>query len=253
MMQNNKKHRIYFAFLLLLMGCERPFPLLGSPAHDAMHGVINDGKTVNQITLFNDRNNFRPKLRFEPAIAIEPQTYGWNAPKNPVKIRPGLANKVSFGMDFTTEHKLVPHKTVPEKQILGSVGIVFIASLGSSPAWQAKQKEVQRKIIAKSPISNIKQDWALHEYMIVSGEWVRSYEYFPLDQSFDRDKNDPFRISCGTGALFKDKEHHLSGCAANMLYVPDISITYRFGPQLLPYWREVYQEIQAFTKNTVQR
>ncbi|WP_338846101.1 hypothetical protein V8J88_20425 [Massilia sp. W12] len=239
--------------LALLVACERPMPMYGSPEHNALHGIINDGKTVNQITLFNDRNDFRPTLRFDPEITVRAATLGWDAYKNPTKIRPGWANKINIVLGFTKNKKLLAANKIPENEILGFVYIDFIANLGDSPDWNAKQNKLIAEIIARSPIRNQRNDWGLHEYMVVDGKEVDRYVYVPIDQKYNGGRDYPFSIHCNTGALIEDKVHPLTNCVANLLYKPDIAVTYAFSPNLLPYWREIYRELHVFFDQTVQR
>jgi hypothetical protein len=59
-------------------GCNERIPLENTPELYKLHGIVNDGKTANEITLINDRNKNRPKLRFPPEIPVgvyTPETY----------------------------------------------------------------------------------------------------------------------------------------------------------------------------------
>ncbi|WP_338846100.1 hypothetical protein V8J88_20415 [Massilia sp. W12] len=239
--------------LALLVACERPMPMYGSTEHNALHGIINDGKTVNQITLFNDRNNFRPTLRFDPEITVYAGTLGWDAYKNPSKIRPGWANEIRISLSFTADHKLVPDKKAAEEKTLGVIDIDFNASLGESHEWSAMQKKYIDEIIAKSPIRNQKDNWGLHEYMVVDGKDVERYVYVPIDQNYNGGRDYPFSIHCDAAAQIEDKVHPLINCVADLVYQPDIAVTYKFVPKLLPYWREIYRELHVFFDHAVQR
>ncbi|WP_338846102.1 hypothetical protein V8J88_20430 [Massilia sp. W12] len=195
----NKKHyylsNLILVSFVLLTACERPMPLYGSSEHNALHGIINDGKTVNQITLFNDRNNFRPTLRFDPEITVYASTLGWNAYKNPSKIRPGWANTINIVLDFTKNKKLVVGNKIPENEILGFLNIDLIANLGDSPDWNTMQNKLIDEIIAKSPIRNQKDDWGLREYITVEKNRVERYVYIPIDQVYNGGRDYPLAFT----------------------------------------------------------
>ena len=234
---------------VLLCACDRS----ERPNPDALHGVVRDGKTFNEITLFNDSNNNRPKLRFAPEMGIMPYTAGWNDRKNPVPIRRGWATQVEVGIEITKDFQVRAIRTGEPSQVLGSSLLSFIASHTESPVSRQNETEHIAKFIAESPIANTRHELGLYEYMITNGRHVSSYEYLPIDENFISYRSLPFRISCGSGGDPTEKIPTLSGCHTNFEHASGTAVTYSMTPSLLPHWREVYMAIDQFTSSLIQQ
>ena len=234
---------------VLLCACDRS----ERPNPDALHGVVRDGKTFNEITLFNDSNNNRPKLRFAPEMGIMPYTAGWNDRKNPVPILRGWATEVKVGVEITKDFQVRATGTVEPSQELGGVLLSFIASHTESPVSRQNETDYIAKFIAESPIANTRHELGLYEYMITNGHHVSKYEYLPMDKNFLPHRSMPFRISCGSGGDPTEKIPTLSMCGASFKHASGTAVTLSMTPSLLPHWREVYMAIDQFTSSLIQQ
>lgn len=224
-------------FALLGSGCKEQIPQTNTDPYNRLHGIINDGKTVNEITLINESNGNRPKLRFPSTIRVDVDTHG-SHDANPVAIRMGFANEASIDLDMIAEHKFVPL----EKKYSNLMQMRFSASVGPRTAdWVADRLEEIKK---RSIKTTDKPEWDLREYAIgdpKTGDIWR-YEYVPLDESFRSVDGTRMWFSCN-GAGVKGP----SLCINRFNFSDKLSIDYYYNSDLLPYWRQIHQEVLTFT------
>jgi hypothetical protein len=222
-------------FALLGSGCKEQIPPTNTDPYNRLHGIINDGKTVNEITLINESNGNRPKLRFPSTIRVDVDTHG-SHDANPVAIRMGFANEAWIDLEIDGEHNLVPQV----KKHSDSIQIRFSASVGPAKAdWIADRLgEIEKRSIRTTD----KPEWGLREYAIgdpKTGDIWR-YEYVPLDESFRSVDGTRMWFSCNGGA---SKPDH---CMNSFNSSDGLSIVYVYEPNLLSYWRQIHQEVLTF-------
>jgi hypothetical protein len=118
---NQQLHKVAAAGTLMLSallssGCKERVPAENTPDFYKLHGIVNDGKTANEIALINDRNSNQPKLRFPPEIGVSVYTPDTHNP-NPKIIRNALAffNQMGdaqrYGMALSTDDLVSLSKT----------------------------------------------------------------------------------------------------------------------------------------------
>jgi hypothetical protein len=242
-------HRVVLAIFMVLMGvllsgCKDRVPLANTPGYYKLHGIVNDGQTVNEITLFNDRNDNRPKLRFPAGVGVDVNTPGTHGP-NPTSIRKGFAYSAAVWLDLTDVLKLKP---VPHDNASNSVSITFHASLG--PEDVQKAEAGLNEIARLSVRTTEKPEWGLREYVLITPKTdsISGYHYVPTDES-SRPTNDGVRMSIGCRPEAAKLTNNIgpSSCAASFNFPGGMAVSYMFSPKLLPYWREIYQEVIKFT------
>jgi hypothetical protein len=226
---------------VLLSGCKDKVPLENTVEFDKLHGIVNDGKTVNEITLINDRNDNRPKLRFPAGVSVGVNTPGTHDP-NPTLIRKGFAYSATVWLDLTDALKLKP---VPHDSTLNSVYITFIASPGVDIQTEARLKEIEHLSVRTTEKLNL----GLREYVLLSpkSDDIAEYDYVPIEASFRKVDDVRMWIGCRSEAAKLTNNLGPSSCAANFNFPGGVTASYMFSPQLLPYWREMYQEVIKFT------
>jgi hypothetical protein len=224
-------------FALLGGGCKEQIPPTNTDPYNRLHGIINDGKTVNEITLVNESNGNRPKLRFPSTIRVDVDTYG-SHDSNPVTIRTRIANEASIDLGINAERNLVPQV----KNYADSIQIRFSASVGPAKAdWISDRLgEIKKRSIKTTD----KPEWGLREYAIGNPKTgdVGRYEYVPLDESFRSFDGTRMWFSCnGAGARGP------SLCINRFNFSEKLSVVYSYDSRLLPYWRQIHQDVLTFT------
>lgn len=236
--------------LSVFAGCKKhTYIISGTAPYNELHGIINDRKTVNEITLVNDRNSNAPKLRFPADIPVGVYTAISanliDAANPPSEIRKGYATKAQIGMGFTKNKRLVPlipggpERVLSEKENLGNVGIHFIASLG--PYTVEKTEAYLHEIATQSIRTTDKVEWGLREYIPTIAGQQQGFIYVPLDTNFR--SIDGVRIYFGCGNAGAVTNRSPASCATNFNDIQGLAVTYNFQPELLPYWRELHSEV----------
>ncbi|WP_211472487.1 hypothetical protein [Collimonas humicola] len=224
----------------LSSGCKEQIPPTDTDPYNRLHGIINDGKTTNEITLVNESNTNRPTLRFPSAIRVDVDTSGAHD-SHPVPIRTGIANEASIDLAVDTEHKLVPYV----KKHFDSIQIRFSASVGPAEAdWvAARLREIEKRSIKTVD----KSEWGLREYDIGDPKTgtVWRYEYVPLDESFRSFDGTRIWFSCNGGGGRPDH------CMNRFDFSDGLSIVYIYEPDLLAYWRQIHQEVLKFVDSSL--
>jgi hypothetical protein len=218
--------------MLMLSGCKERVPAENTPAFYKLHGIVNDGKTINQITLVNDRNNNRPKLRFPPHISVYVTTPGTHD-RNPRVIRKGFAYGAGVSLEFNAQKKLIPIVRTPDHLVYDRVGIYFNASLGGENPQ--KENAWLQEFLQKSVQTTDKPEWGLREYHLKGPNLADSIYYIPLDHDFKSMEGANIYFSCYVN------------CTSSFSLLSGAAIVYNFNPSLLPYWREIYEEVYKFT------
>ena len=217
-------------------GCKEQIPPTNTDPHNRLHGIINDGKTVNEITLVNGVNDNRAKLRFPPEIRVDVDTQG-SHDSNPVPVRMGSANVALINLEVDEKHKLVPLA----KKYSDSIQIRFSASVGPRKAdWVADRlQEIRNRSIKTTE----KPEWDLREYISGNPEAGSAgrYEYVPLDENFRSVDGTKMWFSCN-GAGVRGP----SLCINRFNFSDKLSIDYYYSSDLLPYWRQIHQEVLTF-------
>ncbi|MFZ6708174.1 hypothetical protein [Undibacterium sp. TC9W] len=253
-MRNSIKLLQVMAFCLIalnLYACKRnQLPHSGTRAHNELHGIVNDGKTTNEIVLFNDINSFQTKLRFPPEISVVVETLGWNAPEQPTLIRKGYANNARIGLDLTKKMQLVPKKSIAEDQLLGGLGVQFSAN-GGIPTPEYIEANFKESIANTRPFED-KPELKLREYtqLTANGD-ISGYLYVPLDKNIKGFEGEKILIGCHVGGAKSLNNQRPSSCASHIRRAGGLSVTYSFDSGLLPYWHEILSEINNVTDRLV--
>lgn len=229
---------------LCAFGCKERVPDENTPAFYKLHGVVNDGKMVNEITLINDRNENHPKLRFPPEIPVSVYTPDTHNP-NPKIIRKGFAYEASVILELDTNRKLVAVVRTPEHLVYDTVEIRFRSSLGSdnSKTIDAKLQEILRL----SPPAVDRSEWGLKEYTpTIAGE-LQGYEYLPSDSNLKSVDGRRIWIRCDVGGAKVAKNQGPAECASHFDYRNGLSVVYVFRSSLLPYWQQIYDGVVKFS------
>ncbi|MHA6879850.1 hypothetical protein [Ralstonia pseudosolanacearum] len=238
--------------LLVGFGCKERVPDENTPAFYALHGIVNDGKTVNEITLINDENNNHPKLRFLPGVFVSVNTPGTHDSR-PVPIKKGFAYSAGVWLDLNEVPEL---RRVVEKGRSNSINITFHASLGRENVRDVEKrlKDVERFSIRTTD----KADWNLREYVLVTPgtDRLSAYEYVPMGGDFRSIDGVRMWIGCqAAGSVAQlanlSNDRVLYGCASHFNYKNGLSLTYHFDQRLLPYWRLVYDGVISFVDSVV--
>jgi hypothetical protein len=236
--------------MLMLSGCKERVPAENTPAFYKLHGIVNDGKTINQITLINDRNNNRPKLRFPPHISVYVITPGTHD-RNPRVIRKGFAYGAGVTLELNAQKKLIPIVRTPDHLVYDRIGIYFNASLGGeSPERRNARIE---EFVQKSIETTDKPEWGLREYVLVAPktDHISGYEYIPMDESVRSADGLRMWIGCSHGGSKITNNDGPVHCTSYFTDQRGIAVTYDYGVRLLPYWRQIYQEVVNFTDSVI--
>ncbi|MFZ6640918.1 hypothetical protein ACO0LL_14315 [Undibacterium sp. TC4M20W] len=240
-------HIGWLLLALNLQGCKRnQLPHSGTQAHNELHGIVNNGKTANEIILFNDINQFQPKLRFPPEIPVGVETTGWNAPEQPTLIRKGYANDARIGLELTKDLQLVPKKSMEEDQLLGGIGVHFSAHGGRSTPEYA-EANFKESIALARPFED-KPELKLREYTLLTanGE-ISGYLYIPLDKNIKGPGGEKILLGCHVGGASSLHNQRPSSCASHIERKGGLIAIYSFDSALLPYWLTIRTEIIRFT------
>lgn len=250
---NCKVAALCFAILVmaLLVGCKDRVPAANTPAFNELHGIVNDGKTINEIILINDRNGNRPQLRFPPEIGVTAYTPHTHDP-NPKVIRRGFAYEVAVTLALDQKKRLVPPSQAPKDPVYSSVHI----RLGASQGPEDRQRtEARLKEIAQLSVRTMDNpEWGLREYVLLAPktDTVMAYEYLPLDENLTPFHSETIRISChATGGSFTSGDHRPSTCASHYFDYSGVSVSYRYDSRLLAYWYDIYREVFSFTDSVL--
>ena len=231
--------------LLSFAGCKERPPMEGSPDYYKLHGIVNDGKTVNEITLINDRNNNRPKLRFPADIAVGVVTEGLNDPV-PNQIRKGFANEASVWLGLSEKKWLIPVVMMPDHMGYEAVRIRLIASLGSQT--DATEKLIHKIAQLSVHTTTDRHDVELREYRPKSPGWGQGFYFVPLDDAFRLFDGEKLIIECeGTTR----SNGNIGTCGASFNHPSGTAVAFHFHSKNLPYWRQIYTEIYKFTDSVV--
>jgi len=236
--------------MLMLSGCKERVPAENTPAFYKLHGIVNDGKTINQITLVNDRNNNRPKLRFPPHISVYVTTPGTHD-RNPRVIRKGFAYGAGVSLEFNAQKKLIPIVRTPDHLVYDRVGIYFNASLGAKSP-ERRDARVQG-FVQKSIRTTDKPEWGLREYVMVAPKTddISGYQYIPLDESVRSVDGLRMWIGCSHGGSNITKNDRPVHCASSFSDRRGVGVTYDYDVSLLPYWRQINQEVVNFLDSII--
>ena len=231
---------------LCVLGCEERVPAENTPAFYELHGVVNDGKRTNEITLINDRDESRPKLRFSPEIPVSVYTPDTHNP-NPRKIRKGLAYQASVALELDPQRKLIPIVPTPDHLIYDMVEIRF-RSGKPNLAWA---EATLSNLLRQSPRVVEKTEWGLKEYMPMVGGALHSFDYIPLNDDFKSIDGMRMWIQCDVGGAKISGNQSPAVCASQFLYKNWLSVVYVFRASLMPYWQEIYREVIRFSDHVL--
>jgi hypothetical protein len=230
--------------MALLGGCEERIPEENTPAIYKLHGIVNDGKTVNEITLINDRNDNHPKLRFPPQIPISVYTPDTHNP-NPKVIRKGFAYRADVTLELNDKQRLIPITRTPDHLVYDTVSIRFSASLGSQT--EATEKRVQ-EIARLSPDTTDRHDLGLREYRPKSPGWGQGIYFVPLDEFFRLPDGEKLLIGCQGTTV---PNGNVGSCSTSFKHPSGTAVTYEFRSEVLQDWRQIYQEVYKFTDSVL--
>ncbi|MCO5396953.1 hypothetical protein [Ralstonia soli] len=233
---------------LCAFGCEERVPPENTPAFDELHGIVNDGKRVNEITLINDRDGSHPKLRFPPEVPVSVYTPDTHNP-NPKTIKKGFAYQASVTLELDPQRKLVSIRRTPEHLVYDTVEIRFRSGLLNSAWAEATLSDLLRR---SSKVVD-KVEWGLKEYMPIAGDTLHSFDYIPLDDSFRSIDGRILWIHCSVGGTMTLGNQKPADCGSNFHYKNGLSVVYVFNASLMPHWQEIYREVIRFSDQVLEQ
>lgn len=221
--------------LIQLTACKDHLPIEGTPEHYALHGVVNDGKTINEIKLFDPRIVLPVRLRFPADTWIGVTTEGWND-RPPVIIRKGYATTLLTSKTFDENKKLV---NVNEKKPDATVTIYFRTSNHkATPAdygTGSSSKNYEREI----------KEWGLIESVRKRGEEIEGrFVYLPIEASFHAKNAEPVWMNCNASGEVPASCH-------GYFQQRGLSVEFHFDYRLMPQWREIYIGISEFIDGVI--
>lgn len=236
--------------VLSMNGCKDRIPLENTDDYNRLHGIVNDGKTVNEITLFNVRNNNHPKLRFPPSISVGVNTPGTHN-SDPTPIRKGFAYEASITLELNDQKRLIPIVRTPDHLVYDTVKIVFHASSGLE---NAKRVEARLQEISQLSVrTTSRPEWGLYEFVLVAPktDQIMSYEYVPINKKFRSTDGARMWIGCHAGGSKLTNNEGPASCASHFNYQDELSVAYIYDARHLPYWHEIYEEVVRFTDSAL--
>jgi hypothetical protein len=246
---------IALLFLLMLNGCKERIPPTNTSAFNRLHGIVNDGKTANEITLINGYNKNQPRLMFPPEVAVNVITPGTHDP-DPTPIRKGYADSASISLEFTKQKQLIPIVRTPNHLVYDSIFIRFIA--GRSPSNIQRTEARLREIAELSVRTTDRPELGLREYVLVTPKTgdISRVEFVPMDEDFHSTDGGRMWIGCHATGPIAELANRLIDpalyhCASNFNYRNAINVAYVFEPKLLPYWRNIYPEVVKLTDSVL--
>ena len=243
-----KKIRLipFVGLMLLTLGCEDRapdrVPAENTAAFYELHGVVNDGKRFNEITLINDRNKNRPKLRFPPNVPVSVYTPDTHNP-NPRIIKKCFAYEAKITLELNAQKRLIPIVRSHDHLVYDEVAIRFRSSLQNSKAVDARLLDLLRR----SPPAVDRVEWGLREYTPMVGNSLQSYDYIPLDENLKSIDGGRIWIQCDVGGAKVSGNQGPAECSGRFDYKNELSVVYVFRASLMPYWREIYSEAIRFS------
>ena len=228
----NKIKRITIALLLIqLAACKDHLPIEGTPEHYALHGVVNDGKTINDIRVFHSSVTTSVHLRFPAGDWVGVTTQGWDY-RPPVKIRKGYATLVFRYMAFDEKNgELV------DLEKRGDMGVVGIHYQSSVYKWtpEVYGPESPTKLFERDI-----REWGLRESLRKRGERIEGrIRYFPIDKTFHAKNAEPIWMNCNVGGTIETTGEGPAGCFG-YFQQRGLSVELYFDYRLMPRWREIY-------------
>ncbi|MBC3920042.1 hypothetical protein H8L32_21420 [Undibacterium sp. CY18W] len=229
-----------FAPVLLMAGCEQKPVMSNTSEYLRLHGIVNDGRTVNEIVLIKDENKNQAKLRFPEEFRVSVETPNTHGP-NPQSIRKGYAYSASISLDITDDMEFSSSKVQSTKKIIGILQLQFGATNDiKNDAWEQDQIANIKKNSSKTVV---REDLRLFEYATYqSGQHAGNYYYLPMDENFRAVDGRPILIGCLAAN---------GPCAGSFRYLDKVAVTFSFPRALLAHWRGLYLQSLKITKTVL--
>jgi hypothetical protein len=230
--------------IALTIGCKEHLPPTSSEPYNRLHGIQNDGKTVNSITLVNETTHNVVTLQFPPDIYVSVYTAGSHDPK-PKTIEKGFANEVWVDLDF---NKIIkernPIRSDGEREVQFPVVQVQLSATALSRSNETSESynskslaEVKEK--SQPPVE--RQEWGLLEYRPLKNNPGPLINFLPMDDSYRTQNGARLFIACDR----KGSTYMLAGtCFTTFTHPSGISGRYIWTTALLPYWNTVDHSVQ---------
>ncbi|MEC4718280.1 hypothetical protein RY831_03910 [Noviherbaspirillum sp. CPCC 100848] len=247
---------VSLSIIFSLGGCEDKMPRVGSEQYNQLHGILNDGNTVNEITLFSEQSKFQPKLRFPPTVRVAATTWE-SGDGQSAKIRKGFANEVVTSLWLSEQGRLLFEKVDASSDGPRRVSFAFIA--GVDPNFKNSQKQRLKDIVARSVRTTDLPELGLKEYVVLEpkSSAIATVAYVPLRKEDLSLFGDAQWISCEVAASTKDLNEPLIGrvdsCATSFHSLETLTFTASFERTVLSSWRDLVDESNSFANSILMK
>lgn len=227
-----------------LVACKEYVPASGTVDYNRLHGIINDGKTVNEITLVVDGKDTGPTVRFPKDMPVLVETAGTHD-ADPIPIRRGFANSARTTLFYAKDVGLVRINPVQRKADSYGVMVEFHASRGPQRA-QDVEKRLQ-EIAQLSVRTTDRPELGLREYVLLvpKTDVVSQYVYVPIGEALISPDGGRMYIGC------RANDNGPTRCADSFTYQGRLAVAYDYSPDLLSHWRQLHQDVVNFAISTL--
>jgi hypothetical protein len=207
-------------------------PLDNSPASIALHGVVNDGKTVNRIKVKG------VELVFPAGIRVVPLT------PHPEKIVKGQAHKATVALIFPEFRSPPEAEAQRYNEYKDGVRIEFRSDMHENPGALNKYLESRKwESIAERP------DLGLRVYLRSDGGWG-GLTYVPLSTNARTPGGGPLQFRCDYVPA-QPRPPKPSRCRSGYSHSSGVFVHYVFAGPLIRHWREVELGVRRFADSVI--
>lgn len=214
---------------------------MGTDAYNRLHGIVNDGKTLNTITLVNEHSQYKPTLTFPVGVTVVASTERRDA-SGSLEIRKGFADSVEPILELGMDGFLHAQS---EKSLKGKVIVRYSAMLRNKTPEEVEGR--LGEIVHLAGGQAINSEWGLNEYVpLIRGE-PQFLQYIPINKNFKAIDGTRMWIGCSIGGTVTQTPLRPFRCTSSFNYKNGLAVTYTFTSEMLPQWREIYDAVLQFT------
>lgn len=245
---------IFRALIILLLGLTFTaygaprVPLSNTAEYNALHGIVNDGKTANTIVLHNDRNDNRPKLRIPAGFYVTAYTSGSHS-RPPTPIKKGYADHIVLSAYFHPQTGLGP----TANQGSAPVQINLIASLDPYRESEKarKSEESARKIAelkAKYHVTKYVPEPTLLELRAPPSLYRSQVYLVPVDPLARTPEGEHHLFGCNGES---EVSRLFNRCAARFNLPNGLAGSFVFRGEQIPHWAAITAAVRQLVTSIV--
>lgn len=232
--------------VLMVFGCREKLPNVNSDAYNALHGIVNDGKTTQEIILVSPFSNAKAKLKFPPEIYVT--AYTWGSHNNPpTPIRKGYAHQLRIYLSVDDDYRLTSSSEAPDRRSI-RMEITAQSPLDRATDTGRGMSELTRNLLR----STERAELGLVEYVTLvpttTGQ-ITTFSYVPMDREVRSLDAPKILITCSRSGTDMQNNEEASLCHTSFTLSGRIVISYYFDMSVLPGWKKLHKGMQTFANS----